>query len=102
MSKLSSLDEPVTKAELKEFYQGIYPFLGGNKAVDSNPVEHFAFFLLPSAPAGYLVCEGQRLSATAFPLLFNELKKFPAERRATRARTLRGPCRTACSRWSRS
>lgn len=83
MAKLSSTDEPVTKAELAEFYQQIFPYLGGNKAVDSNPVGHFGFFLLPSAPAGYLECKGQRLSATAFPLLFNALKEFPAATRAT-------------------
>ena len=83
MAKLSSTDKPVTKAELAEFYQQIFPYLGGNKAVDSNPVGHFGFFLLPSAPAGYLACEGQRLSATAFPLLFNALKEFPAATRAT-------------------
>lgn len=82
MSQISSEDKPITKAELKEFYQKIFPYLGGNKAVDSSPIGHFTYFLLPSAPAGYLACEGQTLSATAFPLLFNALKELPVETRA--------------------
>ena len=83
MAKLSSTDEPVTKAELAEFYQQIFPFLGGNKAVASSPIGTVISYMGATPPAGYLACDGSKLSATAFPLLFNVLKTLPSATRST-------------------
>ena len=69
MAKLSSTDKPVTKAELAEFYQCIYPFLGGNKVVDGNPIGDVILFDGTTPPAGYLVCDGSEYNISAFPLL---------------------------------
>lgn len=83
MAKLSSIDKPVTKAELAEFYQQIFPYLGGNKVVDSSPVGTVISYMGATPPAGYLACDGSKLSATAFPLLFDVLKTLPSATRSS-------------------
>lgn len=81
--QISSSDKPVTMAILQEFYQQIYPYLGGNKAVDSHPVSTVIAYMGITPPAGYLLCDGSKLSAKAFPLLFDVLKEIPSSTRST-------------------
>jgi microcystin-dependent protein len=80
--QISSLDKPITLADWHEIYQRLLPYLGGNKAVDGNPIGTVITFPISTPPAGYLVCDGSKLSVTAFPLLFDVLKNAPASQRA--------------------
>lgn len=71
MSEIQNTDELVTKSELSQFYQGIYPYLNGAAHAGFTPVGTVVSVMGVSAPANYLICNGQIVNIADYKELAN-------------------------------
>lgn len=69
MAQIISTDELVTKTELGEFYQGIYPYLNGAAHAGFTPVGTIISVMGTTAPLNYLACNGQTVNIADYPEL---------------------------------
>lgn len=73
MSLISSESEVVTKENLAEFYQAIYPYLGGYDKGKLTYVGEIRMFYSETAPDGFLICDGSEYNKADYPELVNKL-----------------------------
>lgn len=66
-----SENKMATKEDLKEFYNRIYPYLGGSAAAGFTPVGTVISVMSNHAPANYLVCDGTVYNIADYPELAN-------------------------------
>lgn len=59
----------VTKQDLKDFYDGILPYLGGSVAAGFTPVGTVIAVMGNAAPTNYLACNGQTVNIADYPEL---------------------------------
>lgn len=68
---LSNPERIVTKQDLKDFYDGILPYLGGNVESGFTPIGTIIAVMGNSAPTNYLACNGQTVNIADYPELAN-------------------------------
>lgn len=68
---LSNPERIVTKQDLKDFYDGILPYLGGNVEAGFTPIGTIIAVMGKAAPTNYLVCNGQTVNIADYPELAN-------------------------------
>ncbi len=68
---LSNPERIVTKQDLKDFYDGILPYLGGNVEAGFTPIGTIIAVMGNSAPTNYLACNGQVVNIADYPELAN-------------------------------
>ena len=80
---LSNPDSVVTEQRLSEFYNEIYPYLGGSAAAGFTPVGTIISVMGVTAPTNYLACNGQTVNIADYPELaayfkaqFGSVNKF--------------------------
>ena len=61
----------VTKQDLSDFYEGIFPYLGGNAEAGFTPIGTIIAVMGNSAPTNYLACNGQVVNIADYPELAN-------------------------------
>ncbi len=61
----------VTESRLKEFYNGILPYLGGSADAGFTPVGTIISVMGVTAPANYLACDGTVYNIADYPELAN-------------------------------
>ena len=66
-----SENKMATKEDLKEFYNRIYPYLGGSAAAGFTPVGTVIAVMSNHAPANYLICDGTVYNIADYPELAN-------------------------------
>lgn len=64
----------VTKQDLADFYEGIFPYLGGNAEAGFTPIGTIIAVMGNSAPTNYLACNGQIVNIADYPELANYFK----------------------------
>ena len=64
-----SENKMATKEDLKEFYNRIYPYLGGSAAAGFTPVGTVIPMIAETAPANYLICDGAAYNKSDYPEL---------------------------------
>ena len=64
----------VTKQDLADFYEGIFPYLGGNAEAGFTPIGTIIAVMGNSAPTNYLACKGQIVNIADYPELANYFK----------------------------
>ena len=60
-----------TKQDLKDFYDIIFPYLGGNAEAGFTPIGTIIAVMGNSAPTNYLACNGQVVNIADYPELAN-------------------------------
>ena len=68
---LSNPNTVVTEQRLKDFYDGILPYLGGSADAGFTPVGTVISVMGVTAPANYLACNGQVVNIADYPELAN-------------------------------
>ena len=66
---LTNPNLPITEARLKQFYDGIYPYLSGSAHAGFTPVGTIISVMGVTAPANYLACNGQVVNIADYPEL---------------------------------
>lgn len=66
-----SQNKMVTKSDLQDFYNGIYPYLNGAAHAGFTPVGTVISVMGNTAPANYLVCDGTVYNIADYPVLAN-------------------------------
>ena len=61
----------VTKQDLKDFYDGILPYLGGSVEAGFTPIGTIIAVMGNAAPTNYLACNGQTVNISDYPELAN-------------------------------
>lgn len=64
-----SENKMATKEDLKEFYNRIYPYLGGSAAAGFTPIGTIIPMIAETAPANYLICDGTAYNKSDYPEL---------------------------------
>lgn len=67
---LPNPNKPVTEERLAQFYQGIYPYLGGQTGGDV-PIGSIISLMGTTVPYGYLECNGQTVNISEYTALAN-------------------------------
>ena len=68
---LTNPTDVVTEQRLKDFYDDIFPYLGGGADAGFTPVGTVISVMGTSAPANYLACNGQVVNIADYPELAN-------------------------------
>lgn len=68
---LENPERVVTKQDLKDFYDTIFPYLGGNAEAGFTPIGTIIAVMGNSAPTNYLACNGQVVNIADYPELAN-------------------------------
>lgn len=68
---LTNPTDVVTEQRLKDFYDGIFSYLGGSADAGFTPVGTVISVMGTSAPANYLACNGQVVNIADYPELAN-------------------------------
>lgn len=71
---LSNPERVATKQDLKDFYDIIFPYLGGNAEAGFTPIGTIIAVMGNSAPTNYLACNGQIVNIAEYPELANYFK----------------------------
>ena len=66
-----SQNKMVTKSDLQDFYNGIYPYLNGAAHAGFTPVGTIISVMGNTAPVNYLVCDGTIYNIADYPILAN-------------------------------
>lgn len=66
-----STEKLATKSDLQEMYSRIRPYLGGSADAGFTPIGTIIAVMGNSAPANYLVCNGQTVNIADYPELAN-------------------------------
>lgn len=66
-----STEKLATKSDLQEMYSRIRPYLGGSADAGFTPIGTIISVMGNSAPANYLVCNGQTVNIADYPELAN-------------------------------
>lgn len=66
---LTNPDKPITKQDLKDFYDSILPYLGGRAYSAFTPVGTIISVMSNSCPTNYLTCNGQVVNIADYPEL---------------------------------
>lgn len=68
---VSNPERVATKQDLKDFYDIIFPYLGGNAEAGFTPIGTIIAVMGNSAPTNYLACNGQVVNIADYPELAN-------------------------------
>lgn len=71
---ISNPERVATKQDLKDFYDIIFPYLGGNAEAGFTPIGTIIAVMGNSAPTNYLACNGQVVNIADYPELANYFK----------------------------
>ena len=68
---ITNPERVATKQDLKDFYDIIFPYLGGNAEAGFTPIGTIIAVMGNSAPTNYLACNGQVVNIADYPELAN-------------------------------
>lgn len=68
---ITNPERVATKQDLKDFYDIIFPYLGGNSEAGFTPIGTIIAVMGNSAPTNYLACNGQVVNIADYPELAN-------------------------------
>jgi microcystin-dependent protein len=66
---MSLNDDQITARNFKQFYDKIFPYLGGNAKYGFTPVGTIIAVMGNTPPANYLVCDGSEVRISQYPVL---------------------------------